>query len=75
MMTKQAQTEIELIRQGAFSIYKKANVHPSHWEALLDQQSTKMAQALEKKEKVAIFLQSLPVVKQAMVKKAGTDKR
>jgi len=30
---------------------------------------------MEKKEKVAIFLQSLPVVKQAMVKKAGTDKR
>jgi len=76
MMTKQAQTEIELIRQGAFSIYKKANVHPSHWEALLDMQSTKTAQtllAMEKKEKVAAFLKSLPVIKQAMtVKKAGT---
>jgi len=71
MMTKQAQTEIELIRQGAFSIYKKANVHPSHWEALLDMQSTKTAQtlqAMEKKEKVAAFLKSLPVIKQAMVK-------
>jgi hypothetical protein len=68
---KQAQM-MELIQAGAFSTYKQAGVPEQHWEALLDRQATKWAEALQAKErrtKIASAIRNSPRVKAAMAAK------